>query len=318
MNYFKNIITIAATILLVSCNNNVEISGIQGKAKRDVLNVVSKYPGRVVEIYTQEGQSVTEGDTLALLYMPEVEAKLKQANGAVSAARAQYEMAQAGATDDQLSQVSAKLDAVTDQYKFAEKSYTRINNMFKDSLISEQKHDEVYMKYQNAKSQYEGVLAKYNEVKSGVRNEKIRMALGTYERAKGALEEANVAYGERFLVAPQSMSIETVALHKGELLLPGYSMITGYRLASSFYRFTIAESKLEDYKVGQKVDVESPFTGDKLEGTIQSVKQLTRYANISSAFPEYELGEATYEVKVIPNDKKAAQKIPTNITVIMQ
>lgn len=314
---FKNIAAIALSILAISCTEQAKYTAVQGKAMRDVLNVVSKYPGRIVELYTEEGVQVTTGDTLALLYMPEVEAKMSQAQGAVDAARAQYEMALKGATDDQLSQVSAKLEAVTEQYRYAEKSYTRINNMFQEKLISEQKHDEVYMKYQNAKSQYEGVLAKYNEVKSGVRNEKIRMALGTYERAKGALQEANVAYSERFLVAPQAMSIETITLQEGELLLPGYSLITGYRQASCFYRFTIPESQIGNYQVGQKLNLSLPFLKEEQTGVIKSVKQLTSYAKISSAYPDYELGQAIYEIKVIPTSK-TKKHVPTNMTVLLK
>ena len=137
-------------LLTVACQSKAKKETLQGKVKRDALTIVSKYPGRIIEHYVEEGQIVQKGDTLALLDMPEVEAKKAQATGAVEAAKAQYEMALRGATNDQLAQVSAKLDAVTEQYNFAEKSYRRIDAMHQDSLISDQKYDEVYMKYQGA------------------------------------------------------------------------------------------------------------------------------------------------------------------------
>jgi len=304
------------SIFITSCSNE-KIEGIQGKAKRDALSIASKYAGRIVDTYIEEGTIVQKGDTLAVLHVPEIEAKKEQAKGAVEAAKAQYEMALNGATNDQLAQVSAKLDAVTEQYKFAEKSYNRINAMHIDSLVSDQKYDEIYMKYQGAKAQYQGVLAKYNEVKKGVRNEKIRMALGTYERAKGALQEANVAYSERFVIAPQHMSIETIALKNGELALPGYGIITGYQLNSTYFRFTVPESKISNYKIGETFNVNSPFTETSYEGKLVSIKQLTRYADITSAFPDYKLGEATYELKLIPVDQEKADELYANITVLL-
>ena len=303
--------------VVASCTSPTPINEVKGKVKRDALTVVSKYPGRVLQHFVTEGDIVNAGDTLALIDVPEIEAKRAQALGAVDAAKAQYELALNGASSDQLAQISAKLDAVTEQYDFATKSYKRIDAMFQDSLISPQKHDEVYMKYQASKAQYEGVKAKYNEVKNGVRNEKIRMALGTYDRAKGALQEANVAYNERYIIAPQHMNIETIALKDGELALPGYGIFTGYQLNSTYFRFTVPESKVNGYKIGEEYHVSSPFTDEAFEGKVITIKQLTRYADITSAFPDYELGESTYEIKIQPNHMKEADHLYANITVLL-
>lgn len=314
----KNLITFLSVIALISSCSDKKIEGIQGKSKRDALTIAGKYAGRIAATYVEEGAIVQKGDTLALLYVPEIEAKLEQANGAYETAKAQYEMALNGATNDQLAQISAKLDAITEQYTFAEKSYKRINAMHLDSLVSEQKFDEVYMKYQGAKAQYEGVLAQYNEIKKGVRNEKVRMTLGTYERAKGALQEANVAYEERFVIAPQHMTIETIALKNGELALPGYGIITGYLLNSTYFRFTIPESKIATYKINEHYNIHAPFSKSNFEGKLISVKQLTHYADITSAFPDYQLGEATYELKLVPTDQEKANELYANITVLLQ
>ncbi|MEN8186298.1 MAG: biotin/lipoyl-binding protein [Bacteroidota bacterium] len=303
--------------VLTSCNKNKNIEGLQGKVKRDVISIASKYPGRIEKCYIQEGNTVKKGDTLAILEVPEIEAKRRQALGAVQSAKAQYEMALKGATNNQLEQVSAKLDAVTEQYKFAEKSYKRINAMHKDSLVSDQKHDEVYMKYKAAKAQLEGVNAKYHEVKSGVRDEKIKMALGTYERAKGALEEANIAYAERYITAPQNMTIETIALKEGELALPGYGLFTGYKINGVYFRFTVSESSVAKYKPGSVYTVISPFTDSSIKAKLINIKQLTHYADITSAFPEYQLGESTYELKLVPDNEEDLSSVYTNLTVLL-
>lgn len=314
----KNLYLILCIGLLTGgCQSNAKKEILQGKVKRDALTIVSKYPGRIIEHFVEEGQNVEKGDTLALIDMPEVEAKKAQAMGAVDAAKAQYEMALRGATNDQLAQVSAKLDAVTEQYNFAEKSYKRVEAMHQDSLVSDQKYDEVYMKYQGAKAQLEGVQAKYNEVKSGVRNEKIRMAMGTYERAKGALQEAMVAYNERYVIAPQHMSLETIALKDGELALPGYGIITGYQLNSTYFRFTVPESRVMKYEMGASFVVNSPFSKTDYKAKLVSIKQLTRYADITSAFPDYQLGESIYELKLVPIDESKANELYANFTVLL-
>ena len=57
-------------------------------------------------------------------------------------------MAQHGATKYERSQINAKFSSDKEQYEFAKKSYDRLNNMFKDSLISQQKYDEM-LKFMN-------------------------------------------------------------------------------------------------------------------------------------------------------------------------
>ncbi len=77
-------------LLTGGCQSNAKKEILQGKVKRDALTIVSKYPGRIIAHYVEEGQSVKKGDTLALLDMPEVEAKKAQAEGAVNVADGLY------------------------------------------------------------------------------------------------------------------------------------------------------------------------------------------------------------------------------------
>lgn len=105
---------------------------LQGKVERETLGVASKIPGRITEIKVAEGQSVQKGDTLAIIDIPEVTAKMLQAEGAVTSAKAQYSMSVKGATDGQLKQLQAKYNALKEQYEFAPKSITRLNNMLVD------------------------------------------------------------------------------------------------------------------------------------------------------------------------------------------
>jgi HlyD family secretion protein len=141
--------------------------------------------------------------------------------------------------------------------------------------------------------------------------------MGTYERAKGALQEAMVAYNERFITAPQDMSIETLALKDGELALPGYGIITGYLFNSTYFRFTVPESKIMKYEVGESFVVNSPFSKTDHEAKLVTIKQLTRYADITSAFPDYQLGESIYELKLVPVDEDKANDLYANITVLL-
>ncbi|HVI48240.1 MAG TPA: biotin/lipoyl-binding protein [Chitinophaga sp.] len=312
-------ILLICLLALASCSSKKERADqFEGKAKKDVISFAPKVTGRILNIYVKEGQSVNKGDTLALLDVPEVSAKIAQAQGAVNAATAQEQMARNGATADQMKQLQAKYKGLKEQYEFARKSYTRATNMFNDSLMSPQAYDEIYAKMQGAKAQYDAVVAELDDVKRGTRVEKVNMAAGQASQARGALQEANVAYSERYIIATNDMEIETISLNPGELATAGFALFNGYIPGSIWFRFTVPESKISKYKKGQDVKLQLTYNQEELDGTIAYIKQLTRYADITTAYPDYQPQDAIYEIKVVPKDPGKVKDILVNASVILK
>lgn len=305
-------------ILSLGACKEEKISDLEGKAKKEVISFSPKVTGRIVEIYVEEGQVVKVGDTLAKLDIPEISAKMAQAQGVIATAQAQVEMAKNGATANQLNQLKAKEKGLKEQYEFAKKSYQRATNMFRDSLMSPQAYDEVIAKFQGAKAQYEAVIAELKEAELGTRYERIEMVTGQAEQAAGVLQEARVAYSERYIIATSDMEIETISLNKGELATAGFALFNGYIPESTYFRFTVPESKIAKYKKGQSVMMEIVYNKIQVKGKVMTIKQLTRYADITTAFPDYKMQEAVYEIKVKPENAKSVKDILVNSNVILK
>ena len=318
MNTLLKTLSLATAFTVVACKEPASEKPIDGKAKKETVSFAPKVTGRILEIYVEEGQTVKAGDTLAKLDIPEVSAKISQATGAVKSAKAQAQMAKNGATADQLRQLKAKQKGLQEQYQYAQKSFSRAKNMYRDSLLSPQNYDEYFAKYQGAKAQLDAVNAELNDVEKGTRFEKIEMAQGQQNQAMGALQEANVAYSERYIIATNDMEIETIALNKGELATAGYPLFTGYIPDTSYFRFTIPESKIEKYKKGSTVKMMVNYSKKEFSGKIVTIKQLERYADITTAFPDYEPEEAIYEIKVIPENQQEAKDILVNSNVTLK
>lgn len=314
----KKIVIIAVIVFsAVGCGKpKTEI--IQGKIEREQIGVVSKIAGKIVEIRVQEGDFVRKGDTLVILDIPEVDAKKSQAEGAVQSAKAQYEMAVKGATDNQLKQLEAKRNALKEQYELAQKSINRLSNMLKDSLVSQQMYDEAFAKYQGAQSQYLAVQAEISDVRYGARIEQQKMALGQQERALGALQEVSVADSERYVIAPQDMTVESVTLNVGELALAGYTLVSGTIADTTYFRFTIPESQLSKVQKGQEVTVNVVYNKSEVKGRVTSVKALGAYANISTAYPDYEIQETLFEIRISPIDISQVKELFTKTTVTLE
>jgi HlyD family secretion protein len=316
--YIVKSLFIASTLSLVACKNDNPDQLTEGKTKKEIVSFAPKVTGRILKIYVEEGQTVKAGDTLAMLDVPEVSAKIAQAKGATAAATAQAQMAKNGATADQLRQLKAKQKGLAEQFEFAQKSYKRASNMFKDSLMSPQSYDEIFAKYQGAKAQLDAVNAELHDVEIGTRIEKIEMALGQEDQARGALQEANVAYSERYIIATNDMEIETISLNVGELATAGYALFNGYIPNTTYFRFTIPESKISKYQKGMTVNMKSTYGNQEFSGKIISIKQLTKYADITTAFPDYQPEDAVYEIKVIPTDRAKVNGLLVNSSVTLK
>ncbi len=301
-------------LTIAACKNEKKNTDhvLEGKVERDQLSVVTKIPGKIEKILVIEGQHVQKGDTLVILQIPEVTAKEEQAKGALDAAQAQYNMAKKGATDGQIKQLNAKVSGLKEQLDFAEKSLKRLSNLLQDSLVPQQKYDEVYAKYQGAKNQYIAAVAELNDVQHGARVEQQQMALGQKERALGAVNEVSIAAQERFLIAPQDMTIESINLKVGELALAGYAIVAGYLDETTYFRFTLPERKMANIKPNMQVAVSIPYKDNQtIKAQVATIKALSSYANIATAYPDFDQQESLFEIKIVPLDRLAAKDILT-------
>lgn len=316
----KKIVFLTGVLVsLTACKKEAEMRNvIQGKVEREEIAVVGKIAGRIDKILVQEGDFVKKGDTLAILNIPEVDAKKAQAQGAVKSAEAQYDMSVNGATRNQLQQLNAKKAALTEQYNLAKKSLERLSVMVKDSLIPQQQYDEVYAKYQGAQAQLVAVEAEIADVKNGVRIEQQIMAKGQQDRALGALEEVRVAEKERYILAPQDMHVDLITLKLGELALPGYTLFKGTLKETTFFRFTVPESELKNYPKGSQINVHIPYLNKEIKGEIQNIKPIGAYANIATAYPDYDAQDPLYELTVRPVNQSEADEILSKTTVILK
>ena len=317
-NYIVKSLFLVTLLSLGACKNETPQQLTEGKTKKEVVSFAPKVTGRILKIYVEEGQTVKAGDTIAMLDVPEVSAKIAQAKGATAAATAQAQMAKNGATADQLRQLKAKQKGLAEQYEYAQKSFKRAQNMYKDSLLSPQNYDEAFAKLQGAKAQYDAVNAELHDVEIGTRLEKIEMAIGQENQARGVLQEANVAYSERYIIATNDMEIETISLNVGELATAGYALFNGYIPNSTYFRFTIPESKISKYQKGMTVNMKSTYGNQEFSGKIVSIKQLTKYADITTAFPDYQPEDAVYEIKVIPTDRAKVNNLLVNSSVTLK
>ena len=98
----------------------------------------------------------------------------------------------------------------------------------------------------------------------------------------------------------------------------GYALFNGYIPSSTYFRVTIPESEIGKYAIGQELVLTVPYNKQTVKGKIRTIKQLSRYADITTAYPDYQLEDAVYELKIIPDAGNTWNDLLVNATVILK
>ena len=231
------------------------------------------------------------------------------AEAALGMARAKLAALEKGARPQEIEQAAQAVEAAQAVYDTAGKTYQRIKSLADEGVIARQKADEAEMAFRGAQAQLAAARAKLSLVKAGARDEEIlaareqvRQADAGVEAARGALQLAEdgktmVAVRQKDVdaarqkVAAGQGSVHEVAAYQrqtritspisgrvtqrmsrgGEIIAPGYAILTVARTDSYWVDLYVDESKFAGRRVGDRVAVEIPAAGKTISGRISKV-----------------------------------------------
>lgn len=276
---------------------------IQGEIEVSEYRVSSKVPGRILELCVQEGDYVKVGDTLAILDAPDIEAKRTQAEGAESAAAALSAMADNGARREQVrgafevwQQAKAGLD-------IAEKSYGRIQRLFDEGVMSEQKRDEAYANYKAMEAQAKAAKSQYDMAVAGARKEEREAAAAQVIRAKGAVQEVNSYINETVQTAQMEGEVSDVYPKMGELVGAGSPIMSISIMNDVWGTFNVREDQLKGLKIGDTFTAYCPAFNKDIRMKVYYIKDEGSYAVWKATKTNGQYDLKTFEVKARPIDK---------------
>ena len=108
---------------------------VQGQIEGTSVRVSGKLPGRLVELYVEQGAMVKQGDTLAHVHSSLVEAKMLQAQSMEAAASAQSAKAEAGTRTELVTAAYNVWQQALAAQEITEKTYRRIENLYNGMYI---------------------------------------------------------------------------------------------------------------------------------------------------------------------------------------
>ncbi len=256
-------VAIIAVIILLYRAFTPEKEFITGIVETTEIDVASKIPGRIDSVFVSEGDAVVKGQLLATLESREINAKVEQARGLMMAAQARMNMARNGARPEEKEAVEKQYMAAKHQFELADKTFGRIQQVFKDSVISLQEKDQVEFQFKAAKEQLEAAHAKYQMVIKGARYEDIEAAEGIFHQASNALNEALSYQGETRLTSPIDGEIFKRVSDPGEIIGSGYPVFSIINPKDTWVVIQLREDKMVNFKKDMIITGSVPAFGNK-------------------------------------------------------
>ena len=191
---------------------------LQGMIDARTVSVAAKVPGRLAKVLVKEGDTVTAGMPVAELALPEINARVAQAKAVEAAALAKSDLAQEGARTQQIEAAKADLQRAAAAAALAKNTFARIDALYKEGLVSEQKWDEVRTQLSGAEKVRKAAFEKLSALKEGARTQEKAAAKALAAQAAGGVAEAESLAGEATVHAVTAGEVTRIVMHEGEVV----------------------------------------------------------------------------------------------------
>lgn len=273
---------------------------LQGMADADTVNVAAKITARLAELKVREGDRVKAGQVLFVLDSPEVAAKEEQAQGALQAASAVADKADAGARSEDIRAAQANWKRAEAGATLADATYQRVQNLFNEGVMSRQKRDEALAQARSSRELSNAARAQYDQALAGAREQDKRAAQGQVRQARGAVAEVDAAREEVNGRAPLAGEINKRMADVGELVPAGYPVFTLVDIDRMWVAVNLRESQMRGLKIGSRLRGQVPALDRDVEFEVYFINPAGDYATWRATRQSSGYDVRSFEIRLRP------------------
>ncbi len=293
------VVAVIAIIGFIFMNRPDDI--IEGQVEGTTVRISGKLPGRVAEFYVEEGDSVHAGDTLVHIHSALADAQLTQAEALQEVARAQNRKVDAGTRSQIVKGAYDLLQQAKAAVTITEKTYKRMENLYNEGVMSEQKRDEAKAAYDAAVAACSAAESQYSLAKAGAQKEDKESTAAMVSAAGGGVAQVQAVLDDSYLTAPFDGTIDQIYPEEGELVALGAPIMSLLRNDKRWITFNVREELLNDLTMGKKITVMVPALGQReIEVEIYYIRDMGSYATWHSTKATGSWDSRTFEIRARP------------------
>lgn len=276
---------------------------VQGQAEATSVRVSGRLPGRVLEFYVHEGDSVAAGDTLVHIHSAVAEAELYSAQSIQAAQEAVSRRVDSGTRSQLIQAAYDTWQTALAARNLAEKTYNRMQSLFEQNAIPEQRRDEAKAAYDATVAQANAAKSQYDLARAGATAEDKESTRAMAQAAKGNVQAVEAVLQDEYLTAPCSGVVDVIYPNVGELVMLSAPIMNVLDTSDKWVTFNVREELLEQLPMGKEITVMIPALGKrKIKATVFYVRDLGSYAVWSSTKQTGQWDSRTFQIKARPNE----------------
>lgn len=278
-------------------------SYIEGQVEGTNIRISGKLAGRVQEFYVQEGDTVHAGDTLVRIHSSVVEAQLGQAEAMREVAAAQNKKVDAGTRMQIINAAADLLRQAEAAVTITKKTYDRMERLYGEGVIAEQKRDEAKAAYDAAVAARDAAASQLSLAKAGAQKEDKESAEALVQAAGSGVKQVEAVLEDSYLTAPFNGTIDQIYPEVGELVSLGAPIMSLLKSDDRWVTFNVREELLNELSIGKEIKVMIPALGKKeINVKIYYVRDMGNYATWHSTKSTGSYDSRTFQIKARPTE----------------
>jgi len=252
------IFLIAATSMLTSCRPASRL--ISGTIEVDEAHVASRYGGRVVKLYADEGTVLKKGDPIVDLEATELKAHR-------DLMAAQLDELEHGPRPSEIEAAKQDWQALAAQLEFSRTEAKRQQELLAQKAVSSSDAQRALSIANALEKSTDAAKNRYDLLVEGTRPERVT-------QARAQLAETDAQLSEMQVTAPADSVLEVLGVKTGDVLSANREVATLILPQHLWVRVYVPESWLGQIRVGDKVRVKVDSWPEKdFEGAVEQINR---------------------------------------------
>ena len=291
---------------------------LQGQIEATEIRISGKLPGRIDTFLVEEGQNVRKGDTLVVINSPEALAKYEQVNAMENIAVYQNQKIDDGTRKQIVESARQLWNKSKSDLSLAKVTYDRISALYRDSVVTSQRKDEVEALYKAAQAGERAAYEQYQMALDGAQKQDRESARSLVNAARGVVGEVSALLQDARLVAPETGQIAAIYPKRGELVGAGTPIMSLVVLEDAHAVLNIREDLLPHFKMGETFRADVPALSQKgVVFRINYISPLGSYATWRSTKQTGSYDLRTFELHALPEPQLEGLRPDMSVLVNM-
>ncbi len=275
-----------------------------------------RVPGRLTEVFVDEGDEVTKGQRLALIDSEPYREAVSLAEARVQLAEANLSKLERGLRPQEVQQAQARVEEAEAAFRNAEREYNRQIDLFKTGNTSATARDAAQTRRDQAAASLDALREALALAREGFRSEEVSAARAELAAALAQRKQAETQLADTELFAPSDGVVLARIREPGSIVAIGATVYTVSLRDPVYVRAYVSEPNLGKIAPGTEVDVATDSSNRRYHGQVGYISPRAEFTPKSVETTDLRT-DLVYRLRIVVADADDAlrQGMPVTVSV---